>query len=118
MRLFDVDLPHPHHFLPGDVVSLFEGHTLVLQDLGVMSQIDSAFPSRGKCPHVKLYRLDKFGRRMARDLRLWGKSPVGVFAAKYFLCYGLALCTAAARRREKLAHPLKKARLFVFQKQA
>ena len=115
MRFFDIDLPHPHHFVLEDIPRLFPNYRLVKQDQRVF-EVTSAVPFRGQKAEIEVYRIDKFVRRMTRDLSIWGKKWDIFFAAKYFSCFSLALLISLLRRREKPFHPLKKARLFVFRK--
>ena len=115
MSFFDVDLPHPHHFIAEDITRIFSAYQLKKQDNNVV-EIFNACPFRGKRREIKIYRLDKFVVLMWQVLKNQGKQRDIIFTAKYILCYSLALLMAALRRREKQIYPLKKARLFVFQK--
>jgi hypothetical protein len=115
MRFFDIDLPHPHHFMTQDIIDLFECYTLVKKDLKIF-QINDSCPFRKEKAEVEIYRIDRFVSRLARDITLWGKKGDFLFIIRYFLSYGLSLGIAWIRGKEKPFHPLKKARLFVFQK--
>ena len=115
MSFFDVDLPHPHHFIVEDIARLFPTYQLKKQDNNIL-EIFQADPFRGKRKEIRIYRLDKFVALMWQVLKNLGKQRDILFTAKYILCYSLALLIAALRRKEKPIYPLKKARLFVFQK--
>ena len=115
MNFFDVDLPHPHHFIIGDIARIFPSYKHIKQDNDILKifQVD---PFKGRTKAIGIYRLDKFVALMWEVLGSLGKQRDILFIARYILCYGLALLTAALGRREKPIYPLKKARLFVFQK--
>ena len=115
MKIFDVDLPHPHHFIIDDITTIFSAYKLIKQDNNILELFQET-PFRGRKKEIRIYRLDKFFALMRQVLRSMGKQKDILFTARYILCYGLALCTAALRRREKPIYPLKKARLFVYQK--
>ena len=116
ISFFDVDLPHPHHFVADDIMRLFSNYKLKKQDNKVFGLINE-LPFKGKRAEIKIYRVDKFIDRMSQHLSNSGKKGDILFASKYILCYSLALLIASLRRQEKPIHPLKKSRLFVFQKQ-
>jgi SAM-dependent methyltransferase len=113
LNFFDVDLPHPHHFIVEDIVKLFSSYKLVKQDDRIFHIYDDC-TFRGKNTDIEIYRVDQLFRRMRQILRSEGKQGDFFFTIKYVLCYSLALLTAVIRRREKPIHPLKKLRLFVF----
>ena len=115
MSFFGVDLPHPHHFLAEDIVRLFSGYRLKKQD-NQISGIYGDDTFRGKRSEIEIYRVDRFITRMRQILTMEGKERDVLFVLKYVLCYSLALLVALLRRRETPIHPLKKLRLFVFQK--
>ncbi len=115
MTYFDVDLPHPHHFIVEDILKLFSNYKLKKQDNKIFNIFhDCTF--RGKKTGIEVYRVDKLFGRMKQILKSEGKLGDFFFTTKYVLCYGLALLTVVVRRQEKPIHPLKKSRLFVFQK--
>jgi len=116
INFFDVDLPHIHHFVADDIIRLFSNYKLKKQDNEVFRLINE-LPFKGQRAEIKIYRADKFIGRMRQHLSNSGKKGNILFASKYILCYSLALLIASLRRQEKPIHPLKKARLFVFQKQ-
>ena len=116
VSFFDVDLPHPHHFVADDIMRLFSNYKLKKQDNKVFGLINE-LPFKGKRAEIKIYRVDKFIDRMSQHLSNSGKKGDILFVSKYILCYSLALLIASLRRQEKPIHPLKKSRLFVFQKQ-
>jgi SAM-dependent methyltransferase len=116
VSFFDVDVPHPHHFITEDIVRLFPSYKLKKQDNKIFGLINEP-PFREQRGEIEIYRVDKFIVRMRQLLSDWGKKGDVFFAVKFFLCYSLALLIAWFRRREKPIHPLKKPRLFVFQKQ-
>jgi SAM-dependent methyltransferase len=109
-RFFDVDLPHPHHFVDEDIIRLFSSYKLKQQDSEIFKVIDEG---RGE---IEIYRIDKFANRMRQVLNGVSKRGDTLYISKYILCYGLALLIASLRRQEKPIHPLRKARLFVFEK--
>ena len=114
IRFFDADLPHPHHLVIDDIFRLFPSYRLIRQDNEIW-KIFNEPPFRGETGKMEIYRIDKFIARMLRHLR---EEKQGIlFSLKFILCFSLALLTASLRRREKPIHPLKKLRLFVFQKQ-
>jgi len=115
MSFFDVDLPHPHHFIAGDITGIFSGYQLKKQDDNILEMFNVC-TLRGERKEIQIYRLDKFVSLMRQVLKILGKQGNIIFTTKYILCYGLALFMAALRRKEKPIYPLKKARLFVFQK--
>ena len=116
MSFFDIDLPHPHHFVTGDIIRLFPDYKLKKQDNKVR-EIFTDCTFRGKKREIKIYRVDKFIALMTKILKEEGKGGDILFISKYILCYSLALLIASLRRQERPIYPLKKARLFVFQKQ-
>jgi len=116
MSFFDIDLPHPHHFVTDDIIRLFPDYKLKKQDNKVR-EIFTDCTFRGKKREIKIYRVDKFIALMTKILKEEGKGGDILFISKYILCYSLALLIASLRRQERPIYPLKKARLFVFQKQ-
>lgn len=113
VNFFDVDLPHPHHFIAEDITGLFSNYKLIKQDSNIWKI--NIEPARGeRKEEIKIYRLDKFISLMHQHLKEEGEGVF--FAFKYFMCYSLALLVAATRRREQPIYPIKKDRLFVFQK--
>ncbi len=115
MSFFDVDLPHPHHFVAEDISRMFSSYKLKKQDNNI-SEIFSDCTFRGKKREIEIYRVDKFVALMWQILKSSGKKRDILFIARFLLCYSLALLIALLRRQEKPVHPLKKARLLVFQK--
>lgn len=116
ISFFDVDLPHLHHFVAEDIIRLFSSYKLIKQDNKIW-QVFSKPPFRGQSGEIPIYRVDRFIARMGHHLRNSGRKGDIFFASKFLLCYSLAILLASLRRREKPIHPLKKARLFIFQKQ-
>ncbi|MFC2072267.1 class I SAM-dependent methyltransferase [Chloroflexota bacterium] len=115
INFFDADIPHPHHFITEDIIRLFPDYKLKKQDNKIFELINEpAF--RGRSSAIEIYRIDKFIARMRHNLKIWGKKGDTLFALKFFLCYGLALLIASIRKRERQIHPLKKLRLFIFQR--
>ena len=116
IKFFDADVPHIHHFINKDIINLFLNYKLIKQDDRIYKLLDvPAF--QGQKNEIPVYRFDKLFSRMKHDLKIWDKDRDTIFIVKFFLCYGLALTTATLRRREIPTHPLKKGRLFIFQKQ-
>lgn len=115
ISFFDVDLPHPHHFVAEDIIRLFLSYRLKKQDNN-LSEIFLDCTFKGKKGQIQIYRVDKFIARMRQIVKSLGKEWDILFTSKYMLCYSLALLTALLRRREAPIHPLKKPRLFIFQK--
>ena len=116
MGFFDIDLPHPHHFVADDIIRLFPDYKLNKQDNKV-SKIFTDCTFRGKGREIPIYRVDKLIALARNLLKDEGKERDVLFISKYVLCYSLAMLTASLRRQEKPIYPLKKPRLFVFQKQ-
>ena len=115
MRFFDVDIPHPHHFIADDITTIFSTYTLKKQENNILELFQES-PFKGKKKEIKIYRLDKFITLMHQVLKSMKKQKDIFFIARYMLCYSLSLLIAALTRREKPIYPLKKARLFVFHK--
>jgi SAM-dependent methyltransferase len=115
MTFFDVDLPHPHHFITQDIIKMFSGYKLQKQDDKVFRIFENC-DFKGKKHRIEIYRIDKLFMRMNQILKEVGKQKDILFIIKYFTCYVLALLTAIIRRKESPVHPLKKIRLFIFQK--
>lgn len=113
MTFFDVDLPHPHHFVAEDIIKLFPGYRLINQD-NMIWKVFNEPPFRGQSYEIPIYRVDRLVARLR--LHLQERKGDVLFALKYILCYSLAMLLAFARRRERPPHPLKKERLFIFQK--
>jgi len=116
MRFFDIDLPHPHHFIAADIAHLFSNYKLVRQDLKIFEVFDDA-STQAQRTGVKIYRIDKYISKMMAHLKEWGKENDIFFILKSFICYDLTFLIAYIRRREIPVYPLKKPRLFIFQKQ-
>lgn len=110
---FDVDVPHPHHFVVNDILSLFSHYRLIKRDDKIHEVFsESPFPQESSVrPHGIRYLVGSYCRHVREEKG--GPS----FAAKFFLCYSLALLVARLRKRERPIYPLKKPRLFVFHKQ-
>lgn len=115
MSFFDIDLPHPHHFLTTDVLRLFSSYEFIKQDDRINELINGC-SFRGQKKEIAIYRVDKLFARMWMILKSEGRERDIVFISKYMLCYGLSLLIAAVNRRESPIHPLKKDRLFIFRK--
>jgi SAM-dependent methyltransferase len=115
IRFFDADMPHIHHMLDNDIIQLFSKYKLVRQDNQIHKVLDEP-PFQEQKNEIELHRFDKFLGRMRHDLKIWGKERDMPFIFKFIVCYCLALAAAGLRRRETPIHPLKKARLFIFQK--
>ncbi len=110
---FDVDLPHPHHFMLQDIYSLFGSFKLIMK-----IRADSIYDElnfRNQKNSIEIYRVDKFLNRMKRHLIMEGDGTL-LFTIKYLLCYTIALSVATIRRKSHPIHPLKKPWLFVFKK--
>jgi 2-polyprenyl-3-methyl-5-hydroxy-6-metoxy-1,4-benzoquinol methylase len=116
MSFFDIDLPHPHHFVTPDIIRLLPDYKLKKQDNKVR-EIFTDCTFRGKRREIEIYRVDKFIALMRKILKDEGKGRDILFISQYVLCYSLAMLIALLRRQEKPIYPLKKPRLFVFQKQ-
>jgi len=115
MNFFDVDLPHPHHFITEDIIKMFSRYKLKKQDDKIFRIFENcAF--KGNKHRIEVYRVDKLFTRMNQILKEVGKQKDLLFIIKYFICYVLALLIAIIRRKESPVHPLKKVRLFIFQK--
>jgi len=116
ISFFDVDLPHPHHFVAEDIIKLFSSYRLIKQDNRIYN-IFSECTFKGRKEEIEIYRIDKFISRIKQHLSSSGRGGI-IFASKYILCYSLALLVASLRRRERPIHPLKKPRLFLFRKRS
>ncbi len=116
IQLFDVDLPHPHHFVAQDIIQMFSKYKLRKQDSKAFRLIDE-IPFKGEKFDIEIYRIDKFISRMKNNPSFWGRKGDILFALKFFLCFSSAFLMALLRQKERPIHPLKKARLFIFQKE-
>ena len=116
VNFFDADLPHPHHFVAEDITKLFSNYKLIKQDNEIWEIFAKPTPGGKAAKGMPPYRVDKFIARMWRHLR--EEKGDSLFAFRYIMCYSLALLIAVLRRRESPIYPIKKDRLFVFQKQA
>jgi hypothetical protein len=117
VRWFDVDLPHPHHFLTQDIPLLFSRLALLKQDPAIFGLFLTGRLFRGDRVDIPVYRVDRLLGRFILLLRQSGKRWWAVpFALKLCLVYSLALLLASLRGKEAPIHPLKKPRLFVFKK--
>lgn len=116
VSFFDVDLPHPHHFVVEDIIKLFSTYKLKKQYNNIQKIFgDCTF--KGRRVEIEIHEVDKFIARMMEHIQSFGKEWDILFTLRYILCYSLALLTASLRRRERPIHPLKKPCLLVFQKQ-
>jgi hypothetical protein len=69
MRSFDVDLPHPHHFVSEDIVRLFSSYKLIKQDSEIY-KLTYKPPFRGQRGEIiEFYRLDKLAARGRQHLK-------------------------------------------------
>lgn len=116
IRAFDVDLPHPHHFLAEDIVRMFPRLHLRKMDATIFELLFGGKQFREERPDIPLHNLDRLVGRFGSLLTRYDKKRDFRFAVKFGACYGLALLLASLRRRETPVHPLKKPRLFVFEK--
>ena len=116
VRWFDVDLPHPHHFLAEDIVRLFRRLRLCKHDASIFRLFFTGRVFRGERPSISPYQLGRLLGRFGSLLDRYGRKHDFHFAVKFGVCYGLVLLLACLRGRERPVHPLKKPRLFVFEK--
>lgn len=116
VRWFDLDVPHPHHFLREDVVRIFSGLHLCKQDMSIYDLFFTGRLFRSERSDISIYEVGRLFRRFGSLLDRYDKKHDLFFAAKFAVCYGLALLVALLRRTELPIHPLKKPRLFVFEK--
>jgi SAM-dependent methyltransferase len=116
IRWFDVDLPHPHHFLAEDILRLFSRLELRKQDPAIFRLFLTGRLFRGAHADMPVYRLGRLLGRAGLRIRASGKRWNLPFVAKFSLAYSLALLLALLRRKEAPIYPLKKPRLYVFQK--
>lgn len=115
-RVFDADLPHPHHFIVEDVIALFPNYKLVKYD----SKAFEIFPdcvSSVQGGDLPIYRVDRFFAQKVQEMSELGKEGDPLFVLKRFLSSGLCYFVTLFRRKERPLAGLKKRRLFVFQKQ-
>lgn len=115
IKFFDVDLPHPHHFVAEEVIGLFPSHRLIKYG----NRAFEIFPdcvSREQGGDIPIYRVDRFIAQKVQELSELGKKGDPLFALKSFLSSGLCYFVTPLRRRERPLVGLKKRRLFVFQK--
>jgi SAM-dependent methyltransferase len=117
IRFFDVDIPHPHHFVVSDIIKLFSSYQLVRQENNLSSIFDTC-TFRGQKSKIEIFRIDRLASRMIQNLSSSQKKGtyLFVFSLKYVFCYSLALLVSFLKRCEKPIHPLKKPRLFIFKK--
>ncbi len=116
VRDFDVDIPHPHHFVHADVLALFPRYGLVLHDPRIWTSYFASPACSKATSHIPLFRVDQLVRRMRLNIREWKRGGDLLYTAKFFFIYGLALLLSVLRRRDPPAHPLKKQRLYLFQR--
>ena len=116
IRDFDVDIPHPHHFLHEDVLALFPGHGLVFHDPRIWTFYFASPACSKAASHIPLFRVDQLLRRMRLNIREWKREGDLRYTAKFFFIYGLTLLLSLLRRKDPPAHPLKKQRLYLFQR--
>jgi SAM-dependent methyltransferase len=116
IRAFDVDLPHPHHFLAEDIVRMFSRLHLRKMDTTIFKLLFGGEQFREERPDIPLLQLGRLLGRFGSLLTRYDKRRDLRFAVKFGACYGLALLLASLRRRETPVHPLKKPRLFVFER--
>jgi len=112
IRWFDVDIPHPHHFIAEDVKRLFQQYKLLKQGNNIYSIFSEPLAEEdGRSGSDIRYLI----RLLFQHLKDEGHGNPW-FALKFMVCYGVALVLAWSRRKEQPVYPLKKPRLFVFQK--
>jgi len=116
ISFFDPDPPHPHHFVSREIMDMFSDYKLIKFDKNIYRIFDEVTLKEQKS-EIPIYRIDKFAIKLKGILTHLGKERDIGFVCKYVFCFSLALFIAAIRRAEKPIYPLKKARLFVFQKQ-
>jgi SAM-dependent methyltransferase len=114
-RVFDADVPHPHHFVAEDIIALFPNYKLVKYD----NKAFEIFPdcvSIVQGGDIPIYRVDQFIAQKIQELDELGKKGDILFAIKRFFSSGLCYLITLFRRKEMPLAGLKKRRLFVFQK--
>lgn len=116
VSFFDPDPPHPHHFVSREITDMFSAYKLIKLDKNIYRIFDEVTLKEQKS-EIPIFRIDKFAIKLKGILTHLGKGRDIWFVCKYILCFSLALFVATIRRVEKPIYPLKKARLFVFQKQ-
>src|SRR5665648_170477 len=95
IRRFDVDLPHPHHFIEQDIIQMF--NTYKLQKNCSAQQVFSEANFKGQTSDIEFHRLDRFLKRMKEHLMIEGKGNI-TFTVKYLLCYTMSLSVGIIRR--------------------
>ena len=114
IKIFDIDLPHPHHWVVKDVMKLFSNYKLKKQDAEIYRIFQPwTFQTEKK---IEIWRIDKLLARARLNVSKAGKSGDLFFFVKYILCYGIALPVDSFRRRVKPFTPFKRLHLFIFQK--
>jgi SAM-dependent methyltransferase len=116
VRDSDVDIPHPHHFLHEDVLGLFPTYGLVFHDARIWTLYFGSPVCSRAASHIPLFRVDQLLARIRLDVREWKRKGDILYTARFILVYGLALLVNLVRRRDPPAHPLKKQRLYLFQR--
>ncbi len=116
VRWFDVDVPHPHHFVVEDIPRIFRGLRLRGQDNLIFKLFFSGTLFRNEQPEIGVYQFGRLLERLGSLLSRYGRPGDLWFAAKFSACYVGALLLGLFRRKERPIHPLKKPRLFVFEK--
>lgn len=127
IRWFDVDTPHPHHFIKEDIMKLFSNYELIRLDRTTF-EIDQSLPDKDGINHnlpqtdkknnnPKIYRIDIALSRAIKGIESNGEKSI-LFAVRYLLCYSLATLTAFIIKPKIKIFPLKKPWLFVLQKAA
>jgi SAM-dependent methyltransferase len=116
VRDSDVDIPHPHHFLHEDVLALFPRYDLIFHDPRIWTSYFASPACSKAASHVPLFRIDQLLGRMRLDIREWKREGDVLYTARFFFIYGLALLLNLLCHRDPPAHPLKKQRLYLFQR--
>lgn len=116
VRWFDVDLPHPHHFIAEDIVKIFCHLRLYKHDASIFRLFFTGRLFRKERPSISMHQCGRLLGRFGSLLHRYDRKHDIRFAVKFGVCYGLALLLASIRRTELPIHPLKKPRLFVFER--
>jgi len=98
------------------VLALFPSCDLVFHDPRAWTSYFAGPTCSKAASHIPLFRVDQLLYRMRLNVREWGHDGDLIYAAKFACVYGLALLMSLLRRRDPPSHPLKKQRLYLFQR--
>lgn len=116
IRWFDVDVPHPHHFVIEDILRVFPGLRVRGQDMTIFRLFFSGVLFHNERSEIAIFQFGRLLERFGSLLRRYRRTGDVWFTFKFGTCYVIALLLTVLRGKERPLHPLKKPRLFVFEK--